>query len=156
MELKVNDNITIRIEWKGWNSSDLNTKYIQKTQAIAKEYNRIIAAGPRENYTTIIRMEVPHRDLENYVGMADNEHAYNFDTLYQLIARLKKEDDIKAIYVELSDYEKAGREFSYENILYNIMEFDEKENPSLIRLYPYIMEKQNKNHIAKNVVIAIC
>ena len=54
---------------------------------------------------------------------------------------LKGDDDVKAIYVELSDYEKAGREFSYENILYNIMEYDEKKNPALIRLYPYIMEK---------------
>ncbi len=141
MELKVNDNITIRIEWKGWNSSDLNTKYIQKTQAIAKEFDKIITVGPRGLYKTIIRMEIPHRELENYAEMADNEHAYNFDILHQLIARLKKEDDVKAIYVELSDYEKAGREFSYESILYNIIESDEEENPTLIRLYPYIMEK---------------
>jgi len=86
-------------------------------------------------------MEIPHRELENYAGMEDDEHAYNFEVLYQLILRLKADDDVQAIFVELSKYEKAGRSFTYENIPYNIVEYDKEENPSLIRIYPYVAGK---------------
>lgn len=141
MELKTNDNITVLITWKGWHSHNQNNGYIQKTREIVDEFNKFSTVGSRGDFRTIIKMKIPHRELENYVGMADDEHAYNFETLHRLIARLKEDDDVKAIYVELSDYEKAGREFSYESILYNIMEYDEKKNPTLIRLYPYTLEK---------------
>ena len=139
MELKVKDNITILIVWKGWNSNEQNTEYIQKTQAIAKEFDKIITVGPRGLYKTIIKMEIPHRELENYAGMADDEHAYDFEVLYRLIAQLKADDDVQAIFVELSKYEKAGRSFACESIPYNIMEYDNEGNPSLIRIYPYVV-----------------
>lgn len=141
MELKANDNITILIAWKGWHSYKQNNEYIQKTQTIANEFDKIVSLGPRGHFRTIIRMEMPHRELESYAGVADDEPTYNFDVLYQFISRLKEDDDVKAIYVELSDYEKAGREFSYETIPYNIMEYDKEGKPNLIRLYPYTKEK---------------
>ena len=141
MELKANDNITILIAWNGWQSYKQNNEYIQKTKTIADEFDKSAIVGPRGPYKTIIRMEIPHRELESYAGMADDEHAYNFETLYRLIARLKEDDDVKAIYVELNDYENAGREFSYESMPYNIMEYDKEGKPTLIKLYPYTKEK---------------
>lgn len=141
MELKANDNITILIEWKGWHSDRQNNEYFQKTRTIADEFDKSSVVGPRGSHKSIIRMEIPHRELENYAGMEDDEHAYNFEVLYQLILRLKADDDVQAIFVELSKYEKAGRSFTYENIPYNIVEYDKEENPSLIRIYPYVAGK---------------
>lgn len=138
MELRTNDNITILIEWNGWHNDKQNNEYIKKTRAIADEFDKTSVVGPRGSHKSIIRLEIPHRVLENYAGMEDNEHAYDFDVLYQLIARLKADDDVQAIFVELSKYEKAGHSFAYENIPYNIMEYDNEENPSLIRIYPYV------------------
>ena len=141
MELKANDNITILIAWKGWHSHNQNNGYIQKTREIANEFDKFSIVGSRGDFRTIIKMGIPHRELESYAGMADNEHAYNFETLYRLITRLKADDDVKTIFVELSDYEKAGREFSYESMPYNIMEYDKEGKPTLIKLYPYTKEK---------------
>ena len=141
MDLKANDNITILIAWKGWKNYNQNNEYIIKTRTIINEFDKAAIVGSRENFRTIIRMEIPHRELENYAEMADDEHAYDFSALYRLIARFKADNDVKAIYVEMSDYERAGREFSYESILYNVMEYDENGKPTLIRLYPYFMDK---------------
>ena len=139
MELRENDNITILIKWNGWHGNEQNNEYIQKTRTIVDEFDELAKIGPRGNSQTMIRMEIPHRELENYAGMADDEHAYDFEVLYRLIARLKADDDVQAIFVELSKYEKAGRSFACESIPYNIMENDNEENPSLIRIYPYVV-----------------
>lgn len=139
MELKVNDNITILIEWKGWHSDRQNNEYIQKTRTIVDEFDKSAKIGFRGDFKTLIKMKIPHRELESYTGMEDNEHAYDFELLYRLIARLKADDDVQAIFVELSKYEKAGYSFACENIPYNIMEYDNEENPSLIRIYPYVV-----------------
>lgn len=136
MELKANDNITILIKWQ---RDKQNDKYIHKTRAIADEFDKLAKIGPRDLFQTMIRMEIPHRELESYAGMDDDEHAYDFDVLYRLIARLKADDDVQAIFVELSKYENAGRSFACESIPYNIMEYDNEENPSLIRIYPYVV-----------------
>lgn len=138
MELKANDNITILIEWKGWHSTKQNNEYISKAKTIADEFDKSAKIGFRGNFKTLIKMEIPHRELESYVGMEDDEHAYDFDVLYRLIARLKADDDVQAIFVELGKYEKAGYGFACESIPYNIMEYDKDGNPSLIRIYPYI------------------
>ena len=71
--------------------------------------------------------------------MADDEHAYDFEVLFRLIERLKADDDVQAIFVELSKKEKAGCSFACESIPYNIMEYDNEGNPSLIRIYPYVV-----------------
>ena len=139
MELKANDNITILILWKGWRSNEQNNEYIQKTRTIANEFNELAKIGPRGYSQTMIRLEIPHRELESYAGMADDEHAYDFEVLFRLIERLKADDDVQAIFVDLSKYEKAGRSFACESILYNIMEYDNEGNPSLIRIYPYVV-----------------
>ena len=139
MELKANDNITILIEWNGWHNDKQNNEYIKITRAIADEFDKSSVVCPRGYSQTMIRMKIPHRELENYAGMEDNEHAYDFEVLYRLIARLKANDDVQAIFVELSKYEKAGRSFACESIPYNIMEYDNEENPSLIRIYPYVV-----------------
>ena len=139
MELRVNDNITILIVWKGWHSDKQNNEYIQKTREIADEFDKLAKIGPRGLFQIMIKMEIPHRELESYAGMEDDEHAYDFEILHKLIARLKADDDVQAIFVELSKYEKAGYSFAYENIPYNIMEYDNEGNPSLIRIYPYVV-----------------
>ena len=139
MELKANDNITILIVWKGWRSNEQNNEYIQKTRTIADEFNELAKIGPRGYSQTMIRLEIPHRELESYAGMADDEHAYDFEVLFRLIERLKADDDVQAIFVDLSKYEKAGRSFACESILYNIMEYDNEGNPSLLRIDPYVV-----------------
>ena len=137
MELKANDNITILIEWK----NKQNNEYITKTRTIANEFDNSAKTGPRSLSQTIIKMEIPHRELTNYVGMEDDEHAYDFDIVYRLIARLKSDDDVQAIFVERSKSEKAGFCFAYENIPYNIVKCDDEGNPTLIRLFPYVADK---------------
>lgn len=133
MELKANDNITILIEWKNKQNNEYRT--------IANEFDNSAKTGPRSLSQTIIKMEIPHRELTNYVGMEDDEHAYDFDIVYRLIARLKSDDDVQAIFVERSKYEKAGFCFAYENIPYNIVKCDDEGNPTLIRLFPYVADK---------------
>ncbi len=139
MELIVNDNITILIEWNGWHNDKQNNEYIKRTKTIADEFDKSSVVGPRASHKSIIRMEIPHRELENYTGMEDDEHAYDFEVLFRLIERLKADEDVQAIFVELSKYEKAGRSFACDIIPYNIMEYDNEGNPSLIRIYPYVV-----------------
>lgn len=139
MELIVNDNITILIEWNGWHNDKQNNEYIKRTKTIVDEFDKSSVVGPRASHKSIIRMEIPHRELENYTGMEDDEHAYDFEVLFRLIERLKADEDVQAIFVELSKYEKAGRSFACESIPYNIMEYDNEGNPSLIRIYPYVV-----------------
>ena len=139
MELIVNDNITILIEWNGWHNDKQNNEYIKRTNTIVDEFDKSSVVGPRASHKSIIRMEIPHRELENYTVMEDDEHAYDFEVLFRLIERLKADEDVQAIFVELSKYEKAGRSFACESIPYNIMEYDNEGNPSLIRIYPYVV-----------------
>lgn len=136
MTIEETDNVTIRIEWKGWRKAEQHNEYVVKTQQIANQIEGVVAKGPRNKPNTFIRLSLPHKEAENIASLGENEHLFDFMQLNELIEILKQNNDVSAIYLEVYENELAGRNYLYEPIVYNEMEWDEKGFPTLIQLHP--------------------
>lgn len=138
MKIEITDNITLRIKWKKWSKTENSKKYIEKTKLYAKDIDAVQTIASRSYPYTIIRLSIPHKELDDYSRLSDNEHVYDYTELYKLIDNLKQSDEIAEICVEIDENELGGWNFIQESILYDIIEYDDDNNnyPSLVRLYP--------------------
>ena len=139
MKIEVTDNITLRIKWKKWSKTENSKKYIEKTKLYAKDIDAIQTIASRSYPYKIIRLSIPHKELDDYSRLSDNEHVYDYTELYKLIDNLKQSSEIAEICVEINENELGGRNFIQESIPCDILESDGSDNnyPLLVRLYPY-------------------
>lgn len=139
MIIEITDNITLRIKWKKWSKTENSHKYIEKTALYAKDIDAIQTITSRSYPYTIIRLSIPHKELNDYSRLSDNEYVYDYTELYKLIGNLKQSAEIAEICVEINENELGGWYLIQEPIHYDILESDESNNnyPSLVRLYPY-------------------
>lgn len=136
MIIEETNNATIRIEWKGWRKAEQHNEYVAKTQQIADQIEGVVGKGPRNKPNTFIRLSLSHKEPENIYSLDENEHLFDFTQLNELIEILKQDYDVSAIYLEVYENELAGRNYLYESIVYNEVEWDERDFPTLVQLYP--------------------
>ena len=81
MKIEITDNITLRIKWKKWSKTENSKKYIEKTKLYAKDIDGVQTIASRSYPYTIIRLSIPHKELDDYSRLSDNEHVYDYTEL---------------------------------------------------------------------------
>lgn len=133
--IKETDNITLDIYWKEWVKPDQRNTYILKTRKIADEVDISAIVSSRKDGCTFIRVELPHKELDNYQNLDDDEYRLDYTKVYQLVEKLKTDNDVASIQVEINKLEKGGNEYIKDHDNYKVIKMY-KEFPLVIRLYP--------------------
>lgn len=133
--IKETDNITLDIYWKEWIKPDQRTAYILKTRKIANEIDASAEVSSRMDGCTFIRVELPHKELDNYQNLDDNEYLLDYTKVYQLVEKLKTDNDVTSIQMEIKELEKGGNAYVIDHSNYEVIKRDKEGLALVIRLY---------------------
>lgn len=133
--IKETDNITLDIYWKEWIKPDQRTAYILKTRKIANEVDVFAIVSSRKDGCTFICVELPHKELDNYQNFDDDEYRLDYTKVYQLVEKLKTDNDVASIQVEINELEKGGNAYVIDHSNYEVIKKDKEGFALVIRLY---------------------
>lgn len=133
--IKETDNITLDISWKGWKRPIQRNEYLLKTRSIVEKIAFDAKICSKKDGWTSINLELPHKVLEDYSNLLDEEYQLDYSKVDQLLDLLKADEDVASIQIEINENEKGGIAYVIDHNNFEVINTDDDGLPLVVRLY---------------------
>ena len=134
--IKETDNITFDVFWKGWKKSIQRSEYLLRTRSIVEKIAYDAKVYSKKDGWTSLNIELPHKELEDYSNLLDEEYQLDYTKADQLLDLLKADEDVASIQIEINENERGGSAYVIDHNNFEVINTDDEGLPLVVRLYP--------------------